>query len=132
MTVEAWVRVVETRTIWDPEAMCGRAFYAKGKYRGLTNQHHEGVCRRTWTRKYGPLMLSLTIWSKSSSEVFLRSFIGKMPALRMRMSILPKCLTVALTMVSIPLILPASAWTAKARLLPICWTSSLAEVESEA
>ncbi len=58
--------------------------------------------------------------------------MGRMPALGIRMSILPKCLTVALTMVSIPLRLPASAWTARARLLPICLTSSLAEAESEA
>ena len=73
-------------------------------------------------------MLRLKIWSKSS----LSSFIGKVPALGTRMSILPKCLTVALIMVSISLTLPASAWTAKARLLPICPTSLAVEVESEA
>ena len=42
MTVEAWVREVETKMTCDPEAMCGRAFCSKGQYQNLTENKPGG------------------------------------------------------------------------------------------
>ena len=43
MTVEAWVREVEKRTIWDPEAMCGKACCTRGQYRSFGENYPGGV-----------------------------------------------------------------------------------------
>ena len=103
----------------------------KGREGKGMERWERGTVRHTWHKKYGPLTFVVMHRSKSSSVVSSSVFIGRMPALAIRMSMPPNRSTVCLTRSSISAILPASLFTARILSLPCLNTMASAAAESE-